>query len=444
MRESPDRPLALTAASVFLMAFGILALCGGLLWLIGRVDGLVFGAGPSSLWAEVESVGVAGIASGILMIATAVGSWRGRGWARGLLILVGVLCVVYPIVRLYYGASSTTILVVLLGAASLWYVSRPRTRLYFGETSWATLPESSLPKTSEERTHAGARRWAAVVVLVLLVYGCLYVSGASDQSYVLSLRQSLTRQVITPLHSCTSSVFPVCNSAYGPAGYNIRKYLAVADLENSQGKVVFSFPFTVYWIPTAGYSILGKGPIEYTGGVGFFGAFDACPSGGPEVSALNVTYIWTGSEFPLVNEWGDAAPTFALDPFSVLNSGYGSIISHQEVGGQPVWFGSPPMNYTLSYSGLERGDCPSTVQTTGFDTTIFTSPPSLQNGGFYNDSIYGFYTYSYDVVLHVTLLSPLSSAAPFVGQAYTGRVTIPIEISGNGTVSLGGLGRPVD
>lgn len=462
MSSGPNRPKVAVVAASFLLAAGIFLLWSGMLWAIAEAWGLGLGSGPGSFWAQAGSVGPAGILVGMVFIGLAFGVWRGSRRAWYLAIILGLFCLVYPELQLLLSLAGDQDLLVLwadIGALavmttiglvlSIWLYSSDKKWPFGNRRADTPVPAGPLAK-KQGRGHGILKKAEAVGILFLLVYGGLYVSGKDYQMSLFTSKQTLPNHSVYSYGACVEGYQYPCfgesNNDYcgqlpgsllcGANAPTNSDYIAAS--AEAQAYIVDpytgpSFPvaFEMYWPgQPAGYT--NSSESQYAGQLSFYLGFPTCAGSGLVVSSVNISYEVSGPDIP----------SFSLDTFSFAPSYYSSAHSELQTGPDP----NHPEEANLTYSGAEENNCGSYlwdpwapygsahIQEVGFTTSVATSVCVAGINGFYCSPVsdHKYPSYSFNVVVGVKLSGAGSGVTPFIGQTYTGSVTIPIGVVPDG------------
>jgi hypothetical protein len=233
------------------------------------------------------------------------------------------------------------------------------------------------------------RKVIAVAVVILLTYTALFISGECYQFRLFTTNETLHNQTIT------------FNGPYnGAAGRESN-----ATLRDSDGRTFFFYPFTLAWLPF----YFGN----YTGQVLFVGHAPTCPGPGLTLHSLDIAYKSSYNE-----RLGVGPPELLLDPLD-FTSWHPTVVADTPF----------PDSVVLSYTGLQGDQC--TLVPLEFVAIAF---PETVMGVHYQT-----FPYNFTMEISATLYGTNASAAPFIGQSYSGTISIPIDVSANGTVTMGSL-----
>ncbi len=135
--ETPGRPLGVTVLAVLAGIIGALGLFGGLVAVRYSGAAEALAGGQAGVGSIVALAGLLTIVLGILYLAFAVGAWRLRPWAWWLGMLAAVAGIVLVVVDISAGSQDTVgaVVDVAIGAAILYYLTRPEIRRAFGRPS---------------------------------------------------------------------------------------------------------------------------------------------------------------------------------------------------------------------------------------------------------------------------------------------------------------------
>ena len=135
MKTEAQRPLGVTILAVLDILGGIGALLLGLVYMalsaqIGKVIG---GGGLFALFgAFIVVLGIIFFILGILAIAVGWGFWKGSGWAWIFSLVLYVIVIILGVASLTVGDVASIVL-VLIGALLVYYMSRPNVKAWFGK-----------------------------------------------------------------------------------------------------------------------------------------------------------------------------------------------------------------------------------------------------------------------------------------------------------------------
>jgi hypothetical protein len=120
------RPTGVTILAALVVLAGLISIVFGVLFLVAVV-------------AFLESAFL--LANGIVDLLLAMGYWRGSGWAWTLGIASGVINAVGSIIQIGAGLSAS-IPGILLSIITVYYLTRPSVRAFFGHLPYSgrTLP----------------------------------------------------------------------------------------------------------------------------------------------------------------------------------------------------------------------------------------------------------------------------------------------------------------
>lgn len=224
----------------------------------------------------------------------------------------------------------------------------------------------------------------AVAIVLLLAYTTLFVSGE-----LLQFRVSLTNEVLPKQAITYNGPFP---NPLGKQG-NVT-------LSDSDGRVFFFYTFRFGWTPFG----------NYTNQVLFVGQAPLCPRPGVALSSLVINY-----EYNSENGLGGGPPELYFDAISFAY--HPSVIADTPF----------PEYVYLTYSDLQKYSC----QYIPLEFVTISYP---------NDVLgvqYRTYPYNYTIRITVSMYDTNATATPFIGHAYSGSISIPIDVSANGTVTVG-------
>jgi hypothetical protein len=227
----------------------------------------------------------------------------------------------------------------------------------------------------------------AVAITVLLAYTALFASGEFFQFHVFSTNETLQNQTITFNRPYPSATGRESN----------------ATLRDSSGQILFFYTFTFSWLP----SYFGN----YTSQLLFLGLAPLCPRPGLVLHSLDISYKYNYN-----TELGVGPPELYLDP-NDFTAWHPSVVADTPF----------PTSVLLSYTDLQSYQC--SFIPTEFVTIAY---PELVMGTHYQT-----FPYNYTMEIRATMYNTNATATPFIGRSYVGAVSIPIDVSANGTVTLG-------